>query len=417
MNGGIVSGVVFENTYDSSTYAPDVTINRIASVRFMVDSGSWQSASAADGAFDTDRELVNMDAGHLGAGTHTMSVEATNTRGNKSTTTVTLLPPQNDLLTTPVTMTLGTTYNQNVTLATITPEEPVNVCNEGDLDSVWYKFTAPSTGVYKVSAAGSAYSPNLSILRQVNSTTRTPVVCGTTDVTYSYDDDFSKVAFNATGGGTYLFDVSDAIGGGSLSLKVEKETCPAGYLCGAAVGGDGSLIRYADMEIYDAAGNYYQGYGYGDASGYVEGYLYGGGSGTYMVGTYGNWEDGVGNLILNPAVHIPGYYAPSAVGLPKTSIALRNTSGNPVAIDSAIILRSGNRDMGGFSMVMNRWTRLSSTRQPDLTTLQPRIEPPNWKSINQGSILCPPATPELSPWTPPPCRRTHSHSTWMASRI
>ena len=67
-----------------------------------------------------------------------------------------------------------------------------------------------------------------------------------------------------------------------------------------------------------------------------------------MVGTYGNWEDGVGNLILNQAVHIPGYYAPSAVGLPKTSIALRNTSGNPVAIDSAIIIRSGNRDMGGF---------------------------------------------------------------------
>ena len=241
MNGGIVSGVVFENTYDSSTYAPDVTINRIVSVRFMVDSGSWQTASAADGAFDTDRELVNMDAGYLGAGTHTMTVEATNTHGNKSTTTVTLLPPQNDLLTTPVTMTLGTIYNQNVTLATITPEEPVNVCNEGDLDSVWYKFTAPSTGVFKVSAAGSAYSPNLSILRQVSSTSRTPVVCGTTDVNHSYDDNFSKVAFNATAGYTYLIEVSDAIGGGSLSLKMEKMTCPAGYLCGTAVGGMAAL--------------------------------------------------------------------------------------------------------------------------------------------------------------------------------
>ena len=129
----------------------------------------------------------------------------------------------------------------------------------------------------------------------MSSTTRTPVVCGVTDVNYSYDDDFGKVAFNATGGYTYLIEVSDAAGGGNLALRIDKETCPTGYLCGAAVGGDGSIIRYADMEIYDAGGNYYQGYGYGDLAGFVKGYLYGGGSGNYTVGTYGNWEDGVGN--------------------------------------------------------------------------------------------------------------------------
>ncbi len=346
--GSTINGVIYDQPFDSNTYSPDVTLNTIVSARYRVDSGSWQTLSAKDGAFNSDREEVTLNPGSLVGTDHTITVEATNSRGNTSTTTQAVTPAVNDLLVNATPMTAGSTYLQTVSVASITPEEPLNVCNSADTGSVWYKFTAPSTGVYKVSALGSSYSPDLSILRQVSSTTRTPVVCGVTDVNYSYDDDFGKVAFNATGGYTYLIEVSDAAGGGNLSLRIDKETCPAGYLCGAAVGGDGSILRYADMEIYDAGGNYYQGYGYGDLAGFVTGYLYGSGSGNYMVGTYGNWEDGVGNMILNQSVHIPGYYAPSAVGLPKTSISLRNISGNPVAIDTAVIVRTGNRDMGGF---------------------------------------------------------------------
>ena len=47
-----------------------------------------------------------------------------------------------------------------------------------------------------------------------------------------------------------------------------------------------------------------RGTGMGMLPGLLMGYLYGSGSGNYLVGTYGNWEEGVGNLILNQAVHI-----------------------------------------------------------------------------------------------------------------
>ena len=62
----------------------DVTIDTIASVEWRVDGGSWQAATAADGAFDSDVENFNFTAAALAPGTHTFQVRATSNVGNVS---------------------------------------------------------------------------------------------------------------------------------------------------------------------------------------------------------------------------------------------------------------------------------------------------------------------------------------------
>ena len=177
-------------------------------------------------------------------------------------------------------------------MAGITPEEPLNVCNESDSGSVWYKFVAPTTGVYKLSAVGSDYSPNLTIMKQVSSTTRTPVVCGLADITLDYDLEYSKVAFNAVGGSTYLFEVSDPVGGGLLNLLVEKPGCSSDALCGAVVSGNGSVGRDARTRLSDNDG-YYAGYGYGDASGFLSVTSYYGSGHLTQLPRMSTWVSGV----------------------------------------------------------------------------------------------------------------------------
>ena len=101
---------------------------------------------------------------------------------------------------------------------------------------MWYKFTPSVSGIYELSTWGSTYKANISVLRYVSSTSRTPLVCSSM---WNNDEETSKLAFYATGGYTYLVRASDALGGGDLDLMITRKVCPAGDLCGAAVGGDG----------------------------------------------------------------------------------------------------------------------------------------------------------------------------------
>jgi len=61
-----------------------VTINKIAGVRFRIDSGDWCDAEAADGAFDEDVEEYVASASGLAAGDHLVQTQAFSTSGNAS---------------------------------------------------------------------------------------------------------------------------------------------------------------------------------------------------------------------------------------------------------------------------------------------------------------------------------------------
>lgn len=66
------------NTYDYfgvSRTGTDICINRVASVEYKVDSGSWQSATAQDGAFDSNSENFFFTASGLSA-SHTVYARA-----------------------------------------------------------------------------------------------------------------------------------------------------------------------------------------------------------------------------------------------------------------------------------------------------------------------------------------------------
>jgi hypothetical protein len=162
-----------------------------------MDNGSWNPVYATDESFDSDYALVTFNLGNATAGNHTLEVQVTNSSGISYTTStnISLTTPVNDLLSKPVVMSLNTRYTQSTSLATFTSEDPANVCNTGDTGSVWYQFTAPSTGVYTLDTHGSNYDPHLSVLLKMRSTSRASVVCGQTSESSNGNgfDEFSKL--------------------------------------------------------------------------------------------------------------------------------------------------------------------------------------------------------------------------------
>lgn len=88
------SGIAVDQPCDSLTFTP-VTINSISDVEYRVDNGSWFTASAADGAFDSPYEIFSFTTPKLAAGKHTITVRARNCVGNTSsevTDSVTITP-------------------------------------------------------------------------------------------------------------------------------------------------------------------------------------------------------------------------------------------------------------------------------------------------------------------------------------
>jgi len=68
----------------SSPVRADVTINRIATVKFRVDGGTWEDASPIDGAFDEDAEAYTLTTPSLNPGLHHIETQAFATSGNAS---------------------------------------------------------------------------------------------------------------------------------------------------------------------------------------------------------------------------------------------------------------------------------------------------------------------------------------------
>lgn len=75
-----------------SPYGNEVTINKIASVRYRADGGEWFTAQAVDGAFDLDVEEYTFTTPALGPGMHTIEIEAFSTSGNSGIAICTLDP-------------------------------------------------------------------------------------------------------------------------------------------------------------------------------------------------------------------------------------------------------------------------------------------------------------------------------------
>jgi len=278
----------------------------------------------------------------LASGQYKFEVAKRTSTGGVGTYSSPMYFGSNDSITSPTIMALNTTYTQNTAGATFDPSDPVNVCNTGDTNTVWYQYTAPSAGVYTLSAYGSSYEPNLTVVKKVSATSRTPVVCGET---YPYDYEYSKLSFNAVAATTYLIGVSSTTSG-TLSLALTKETCPVGYLCGVGVEGDGRVMHWPYARILNAS-NSRIGYGYGDFNGFIQAKLNAGYSaGTYRVVTMGDYS-----MVLNTSAVSPTssyIYTPTAVGLPKANVQVKNTSGTQFETNTVAIVNANDRNLGYF---------------------------------------------------------------------
>ncbi|MEN6357105.1 MAG: hypothetical protein ABFD83_08490 [Armatimonadota bacterium] len=90
------TGTAYDVPCDSPSFTP-VTINKITQVEYNVDGGSWTTAAASDGAFDSVLEYFNFEIAGVAPGEHLINVRAQNTVGNLSsvcTVSVAVLPDQ-----------------------------------------------------------------------------------------------------------------------------------------------------------------------------------------------------------------------------------------------------------------------------------------------------------------------------------
>jgi len=116
-------------------------------------------------------------------------------------------------------LTVGTPYNGSLTTttATLDPTDPTPGCGNGSRGrSVWYRFTAPTTGTLTVNTFGSSYDTILAVYRGS---------CGALTATGICNDDSgsaqSRVSFQATAGTTYTFLVTSyANVGGTLRFSL-----------------------------------------------------------------------------------------------------------------------------------------------------------------------------------------------------
>jgi hypothetical protein len=59
----------------------DITVNTIQGVYFRINGGAWKTASAVDGSFNNSSEQFTFNTPELSVGTHTIEVQAINSRG------------------------------------------------------------------------------------------------------------------------------------------------------------------------------------------------------------------------------------------------------------------------------------------------------------------------------------------------
>lgn len=71
----------------------EVNINKITTVRYRIDGGSWQAANTDDGAYDEDVENFTFTTPPLSLVYHTIEIEAVSSSGNVSITDIHELPP------------------------------------------------------------------------------------------------------------------------------------------------------------------------------------------------------------------------------------------------------------------------------------------------------------------------------------
>lgn len=157
----------------------------------------------------------------LKEGANTFQVVAIDFAGNRSlpiTVTVTyrIPDPLNDLLVnaTQLTNTSGSVTGNNQR-ATKEFNEPLHASNEGG-HSVWYKWTAPSSGVLLLTTTNSAFDTLLAVYTGDKISNLVPVASND-DATEG--SGYSKVALTVQSGVTYRIAV-DGYGGGSGNLKV-----------------------------------------------------------------------------------------------------------------------------------------------------------------------------------------------------
>jgi hypothetical protein len=136
------SAVASTNVYPNGnpwSWGNSITINKIATVQYRINSGSWISANSSDGAFDSTSEEYTFTTASLADGTYTFEARAVHTAGAADSS------PASDVLT------IITRYQ-----LTITASPPGTGSTSPALGSYWHNVGA-SVSVSATPASGYSF--------------------------------------------------------------------------------------------------------------------------------------------------------------------------------------------------------------------------------------------------------------------
>ncbi len=255
---------------------------------------------------------------------------------------VTEIPaPPNDLLEFATEISsLPFTTTQTTAGATVEVTEPAAYCNQSSLGSVWFSYTPTETGIYAVSTAGSDFENNI-VIRQSNGGANDPVTCmEARTMSAETGGEGARLAFYALAGQTYLIGISDKVGGGNLSLLVEKITCWEDQLCMTVTAYNGSNAWNPRVRIMNSDNQVVGWPEDGERGGYIQ--IGGLEPGTYKVVTSEWWT-----YIVDENVSFPGYHNPTAVGLPHFDLTVKDSAGVTMAADASMGFTWDNVGMVG----------------------------------------------------------------------
>lgn len=133
--------------------------------------------------------------------------------------------PANDSFASPVTLTSGVRVTALNTLATAQAGEPAHFTGTTPSKSLWWRWTATSTGFVSVTTAGSTFDTLLAIYTGTALNALTPVA---QNDEASGDDSTSTVFFRAVAGRTYLIAVDGYFGAsGTIALTLTQSANPS----------------------------------------------------------------------------------------------------------------------------------------------------------------------------------------------
>ncbi|HEY3061932.1 MAG TPA: CARDB domain-containing protein, partial [Chloroflexota bacterium] len=171
---------------------------------------------------------ATLSAGTLTQGAHTVWVLADSTgaaaetdEANNTASVTAIIGPANDRLSGALPLAVGTRVSANTLGASLETDEPAPSCSFENSGSIWYRLTAPSSGLLQTHVASETRFHYLALYR---SPVAQPIFADLFEIGCANSPSFAALDVGVEAGQTYFLQVISTSGGGPISFDVALDT-------------------------------------------------------------------------------------------------------------------------------------------------------------------------------------------------